>query len=60
MHLLEEGVRVRVQRNKIGPFLGTFQEWNKMAREGAVTSSHYSESQLIHPHLKIFPSKKSE
>ena len=37
---------VRVQKNKMGPFSGTFQEWNKKAREGAVSFCHYSERQL--------------
>jgi hypothetical protein len=42
---LEEGMGVRVQKNKMGPFNGTFQEWNIKDREGAVTFSHYSERQ---------------
>jgi hypothetical protein len=60
LHLWEEGVGVRVQKNKMGPFSGTFQEWNKKARKGAVSFYHYSERHLIYPHLKIFPSKNSE
>jgi hypothetical protein len=56
---LEGGVGVRVQKNKMGPFNGTFKEWNKKDREESVTFCHYSERQLIHTHLKIFPSKKS-
>jgi len=42
---LQAGVELRVQKNKMGPFMGHLKEWNKKDREGAVTFSHYSERQ---------------
>jgi hypothetical protein len=54
LHLLEEGVGVRVQRNKMEPLNEAFQEWSEKASGGGVTFCHYSESQLLHPHLKKF------